>query len=273
MSTKVTWVIGSGSVPCQLWKQMKVLLFTATLVICLAGKAQIAPDNKQILQHTQSWYALNSTFRLSDRWGIVADFHMRRDGLMDNEYFYFVRLGGVYWIQKKYPVVAGVARMWVAGSDTWAVENRVYQQWSSLTEEGRLSILQRIRLEQRWRDQVTSGQVVGDKQFSLRTRYLASFQINVFKDSSKPAVVVSDEVLVQFGPTVVYNTFDQNRLFLGVRLNLGKHLSMDTGYMNVFQQRAAGDVYDVSHVFRVFLYWNLDLAGVGKDHRLHENTE
>jgi Protein of unknown function (DUF2490) len=73
--------------------------------------------------------------------------------------------------------------------------------------------------------------------------------------------------------SVVYNTFDQNRLFLGVHLNLGKNVDVDTGYMNVFQQHATGNVYDISHIFRVFLYLHLDLSGAGKDKRLHENTE
>lgn len=254
---------------------MKFSLIGFLAVLSTAVAAQTPSAAKQLNYHTQSWYAINSTFRLSEHWGTVADFHVRRYGMMDAEHFYFLRLGAVYWIQKKYPVVAGVARLWLApqSGTSWAVENRIYQQWSSMTEEGRVGVLQRIRVEQRWRDQVVNDQVVGNKQFSLRLRYLASFQLNIFTNPRLPAPVISDEVLVQFGSSVVYNTFDQNRLFVGVRFPLGKNFSVDTGYMNVLQQRAAGDVYDVSNVFRIFFYWNLDLSGAGKDHRLHENTE
>lgn len=255
---------------------MKGLFAGWFLLFCMAATAQVATSAKTINQHTQTWYALNNTIRLSERWGVVCDFHTRHDGLASRENFYLLRIGGVFWIQKKYPLVAGVARQWLApapGTTAWATENRIFQQWVSLTEEGRLAIMQRIRLEQRWRDQIVNDQVVGEKQFSLRLRYLATFQINIFQNKSLPALVVSDEVLVQFGQSVVYNTFDQNRLFLGVHMNLGKNVDVDTGYMNVFQQRAAGNVYDVSHIFRIFLYLHFDLAGVGKDRRLHENTE
>ncbi len=251
------------------------LLYCLVFVTSVAW-GQTATPSKQLVYHTQSWYALNSTFRFSERWGAVGDLHIRKDGMLDRDYFYFLRIGVVYWIQGKYPVTAGVARLWLAppeGLSTWAIENRIYQQWSAVTEEGRVTVLHRIRTEQRWRDQVVNDEVVGSKVFSFRLRYLASFQINVFKDTTKPSLVVSDEVLVQYAPSLVYNTFDQNRFFVGIRVPLGKNLSLDTGYMNVLQQRAAGNIYDVSNVFRIFVYWNVDFSGKGKDHRLHGNDE
>jgi Protein of unknown function (DUF2490) len=155
-----------------------------TLLLCLQGIGIAAQATRQLNYHTQSWYAVNSTLRVSERWGVVCDFHTRHDGLADREYFYLLRIGGIYWIQKKYPVLAGVAMQWVApapGASAWVTENRVYQQWASLTEEGRFAVMQRIRVEQRWRDQVVNDQVVGEKQFTLRLRYLATFQINVIR--------------------------------------------------------------------------------------------
>lgn len=245
------------------------LLFTG-----LIGRAQTVPATKQINQHTQSWYSINSTFRFSDRWGAVADFHTLNDGLFEDN-FYFLRFGGVYWIDGKHPVIAGVARLWKApaeGMQTWAIENRIYQQWSTATHPGRWAILQRIRAEQRWRDQVVNDQVTG-KQFSVRLRYLASFEFSAFNNPKLPAFVVSDELLVQFGPSIVYNTFDQNRFFVGIRLHVSERLNFDTGYMNVIQQRSTGYQYDVGHVFRLFFYYHLDASRSGREKRFLENTE
>lgn len=255
---------------------MRRLCLFVIACFSLEASAQVTPATKQLNYHTQSWYSINSTFRFSERWGMVGDFHVRKEGMWDQDRFYLLRFGAVYWIQGKYPVILGVARLWLAppeGLNTWNIENRIYQQWSSVSEQGRVAILSRIRVEERWRDQIVNDQVVGPKQFSLRLRYLASFQVKVFNQPSMPELVASDEVMVQFGSSIVHNTFDQNRLFLGIRLPIGKNLSMDTGYMNVLQQRTTGNAYDLSNVFRVFLYWSVDYSALGKDRRLHENAD
>ena len=253
---------------------MRGALLLCLLFTGLIATSQNTPTAKQINQHTQSWYSLNSTFRFSDHWGAVADFHSLNDGLIENN-FLFLRFGGVYWINGKQPVIAGVARLWKApaeGLQTWAIENRIYQQWSTATHPGKWSILQRVRTEQRWREQVINDQVTA-KQFSFRVRYLASFEVAVFKNPKLPSLVVSDELLIQFGSSIVFNTFDQNRLFLGIRMNINPHLNMDTGYMNVFQQKSSGNQYDVGHVFRLFFYYQLDASRSGKEKRFLENTE
>jgi Protein of unknown function (DUF2490) len=253
---------------------MRGVFLACLLLTGLMAKSQTTPVTKQVTQRTQSWYSINSTFRFSDRWGAVADFHTLNDGLFEDN-FYFLRFGGVYWIDGKHPVIAGVGRMWKApaeGLQTWAIENRIYQQWSTATHTGRWSILQRIRTEQRWRDQLVNDTIIGT-QFSFRLRYLAGFEFSAFKNPKLPAFVISDELLVQFGPSIVFNTFDQNRFFVGIRLHVSERVNFDTGYMNIFQQRPTGYQYDMSHVFRLFIYYHLDASRTGREKRFHENTE
>lgn len=38
--------------------------------------------------------------------------------------------------------------------------------------------------------------------------------------------------------------------------------------MNIVQQRVTGNVYDMSHVFRVFFYWNVDFYERQKLHAI-----
>jgi hypothetical protein len=234
------------------------------LLICLLVDSQTFGQSveKKVTSYSQSWYSINSTLRFSDRWGMVGDFHLRLDDFMADEYFYFLRAGAMYWIAGKYPVVVGVAHLWQAppdGKKSWSDESRIYEQWSAIHKEGIVSISNRIRFEQRWKDQIINDQVVGDKSFTLRLRYLASFDIKPFKNPRVPSFVVSDEACVQFGESIVFNTFDQNRFFLGVKESLSKKLSFDIGYMNIWQQKPAGNQYTTSHVFRLFFYYNADL--------------
>jgi hypothetical protein len=67
--------------------------------------------------------------------------------------------------------------------------------------------------------------------------------------------VVADEVAVQFGSHV--DTFDQNRLFLGLKQPLGSSWSFDLGYLLVYQQKSSG--YDLNHTVRWFFYFTPDL--------------
>jgi hypothetical protein len=241
----------------------RTIFFLVLVSLYELSTGQDAPSEKQVTQYIQSWFSLNSTLRFSDHWGMVADIHVRRDDFIMDDYFYLLRAGIGYWISGKYPVILGVGHLWLAppdGDSTWSNENRIYQQWSSVLKQGKVSVLNRIRLEQRFIDHIVNDEIVGNKQFSVRLRYLTSFEFKVFSNPKIPSPVLSDEIHIQFGSGIVYNTFDQNRLFLGVKVPVSEKLNFDIGYMNVLQQKSSGYKYSMSHIFRIFFYYNLDLT-------------
>jgi hypothetical protein len=123
---------------------------------------------------------------------------------------------------------------------------------------GRTGILLRLRNEQRWREIMVNDEASGEWSFVNRVRYLMSFSFPMSKHSKKFSWVAADEVLINFGKDVVYNTFDQNRIFLGIKHKLSNTWSYDIGYMNVYQQKANGYQYDMNHTFRWFFYYNPD---------------
>jgi len=90
-------------------KNITTLIFL--LILCLSAKAQ---DKKEINDQVQFWTSINSTWRLSDRWGVMGDFHIRRDDFIKDPNFYFVRAGGVYWFNDKMSVAGGGAALWLA---------------------------------------------------------------------------------------------------------------------------------------------------------------
>ncbi len=64
--------------------------------------------------------------------------------------------------------------------------------------------------------------------------------------------------MLNFGKDVVYNTFDQNRLFLGINYHISSAGSVQIGYMFSFQQASAG-VYRDIHTARLNYLHNLDV--------------
>lgn len=88
-------------------------------------------------------------------------------------------------------------------------------------------------------------------------RYLLSANIPIFKNKKLPQLSIADELAIQFGKDVVYNTFEQNRIFLGIKQKVTANLSFDAGYMNVLQQKNSGNSYENADVIRLFFYYTL----------------
>ena len=187
---------------------------------------------------------------------LLMIFLLEKLDFLDNENFYFVRFGAGHSLNNKVFLAAGYAHMWLAPTksewNTFSNENRCYQQaqWSS--KIGNMSILQRIRNEQRWQQKIVNDQKTGENRFTNRVRYLLSLNIPIFKKSTMPTLVISDEILFHFGKEVVYNTFDQNRIFIGIKQSINPKLSFDFGYMNLYQQKYSGNQYDSNHTLRLF---------------------
>ena len=249
-------------------KQSK-LHFSLCIVTILVAISTITNNlNAQITQRvvnnqTQSWISINSTQRITTKWGIVADLHYRSNQILASSNFYFARAGINYWLKDNITFTIGYAHMWVApttpGWHTYSNENRVYEQAQFITKLGRVTFLERIRNEQRWQEKIVNDKRTHTNKFTDRIRSLASFTIPVVKNPYLPALVISDELSVQTGKEVVYNVFDQNRLFVGIKQAISKRLSFDLGYMLINQEKADGYHYDQNHTFRCFFYYTPDL--------------
>ncbi len=166
-------------------------------------------------------------------------------------------------------IAAGYAHMWIAPSrsdwQAYVNEHRLYQQAIFTTKLGSTNLLQRVRNEQRWQQIIADDKPTGDWRFTNRVRYLISVTIPVSKNQWVPKPVIAEEILFHFGKPIVYNTFDQNRLFLGIRQKLSSNLNFDFGYMNVYQQKFSGFQYDMNHTIRLFFYYTPDFRKVKKE--------
>ena len=219
---------------------------------------------KEVNHQFQTWVSLNSVTKFSPHWGVVADVHIRTNDFFQDNNFFFLRGGISYIPNSKFTFAGGYAHMWLAPRNpswsTFSDENRLYQQLQMNTKSGNVSIVHRLRNEQRWQEIIVNDVATGNNKFSNRVRYLLSTTIPVFKKKTAPSLVISDELLVQFGQDIIYNTFDQNRFFVGIKQSINPKLSFDFGYMNVYQQKATGYQYDMNHTLRLFFYLNSSIA-------------
>jgi len=248
--------------------QAAVPLWALCALLPCAANGQSA---KEVRAQNQFWGSLNSTTRLTERLGVIGDFHVRRNDFLAEPSFYFARLAAHAWVSERLTLSLGYAHVWKGpgcdGCETWTGENRIYQQVQYATAIGKTSVVHRLRNEQRWQETVEADVRTGERSLSNRVRYQVSFTIPVSTRPEIPSLVLSDEVALQFGSDIVANTFDQNRLFTGIKQRLGRGWSFDLGYMLVYQQKANGYQYDLNHTLRWFVYFTPDLRRVRGAHR------
>jgi hypothetical protein len=251
---------------------MKIILFVLFLTssFCFAQTS----IEKNIRYQNQVWLSLNNVFRLKNNWGAAADFHVRRNDFFKDPGFYFIRGGGQYWIQENATIALGYAHMWNAPAyDNWnnySNEDRIYQQFQFNYKLNKTYLLFRLRNEQRKIQIMYADTFSGDYLRTDRVRMLVSVNIPLSKNPHAPELLIGDEVLMNFGNDVIYNTFDQNRFTVGLRKKINNIWSYDVAYMMIFQQKSSGIDYDLNNTLRIFFYANFDFRKKKGD---PENTQ
>ena len=240
-----------------------VLLFA---VLFMANS--ITAQTKQTESVQQVWLGYFNQTRFSNKWGMWAEAQLRtKEDFFTNFSQSILRAGLTYYLTDDAKLTAGYAYVNHFPADNHQnisqPEHRAWQQLQWHTRYPKLRLMQWFRLEERWRRKILNNDELADGyNFNYRFRYNFFSQFSLSKKRFQPktlSFVINDEVHINFGKQIVYNYFDQNRLFLGFAYHVNSHDNLQFGYMNVFQQLAAGNQYRSLHAARVFYFHNLDL--------------
>lgn len=238
------------------------------LIIALLGFIKTFAQTKQTENINRIWLGYLNQTRLSNKWGLWLDIHARtKENFTDNLSQAFIRVGLTYYLSDVTKLTVGYAYVNDFPSDGHknisVPEHRPWQQIQWHTKYGKNKMMQWLRLEERYRQKVLNDDALADGyNFNFRLRYNLWYEIPFAKNGSEInswSFIVNDELHINFGKTIVNNYFDQNRFFLGLKLQTGSHSNLQFGYMNLFQQLAAGNKYRNIHTARVFFFQNLDL--------------
>lgn len=236
------------------------------LTVLFAGDALAQTKSTQQIQ--QVWLGYFNQTRLSNHWGLWGDFHLRtREDFFSHFSTGIFRVGGTYYLDDDTRLTLGYAYInHFPGDNHPGVsqpEHRPWQQVQWLTRHPRLRLTQAIRMEERFRRKIQNPNTLADGySFNFRFRYNLAAMFPLSKKRFQPgtlSLVLNDELHVNFGKQVVNNYFDQNRFFAGVAYHINSRDQVQLGYLNVFQQLAAGNQYKNINAGRVFYFHNLDL--------------
>lgn len=223
---------------------------------------------KIVTTSEQVWGAYFNQTRLSDKWGFWAEGQLRtKDDFFKDFGLAMVRAGATYYLSNTAKLTAGYAYVnhfpADAHPDISQPEHRPWQQIQWHTNFPKLRIMQWVRLEERFRRKIKDRDELAEGyNFNYRARYNIFLSFPLSQKAFAPGTFsfgVNEEVHVNFGKEITFNSFDQNRFFLGFNYHVNTHDQLQFGYMNLFQQLASGRQYRSIHTARIGYFHNLDL--------------
>jgi hypothetical protein len=247
---------------------MKKIIFLLLLTNTVSAQTQ-----RQTTDEEQTWLAYFNQTKLSNKWGIWLDTHLRlTEDFVKEPSKTMIRLGAMYYLTDDLKFTNGYAFInhfpEVGHANVSQPEHRIWHQLQLHTKYGKIRTMQWLRLEERFRRKIKNDNELAEGyRFDERIRYNFFLNVPLSKKGIAPKTVsalLNNEVMINLSKNNVYNVFDQNRFFAGFAYNFDSHSSLQVGYMNIYQQTAAGDKFKNMNAIRVFFMQNLDFSKTKK---------
>jgi hypothetical protein len=216
--------------------------------------------------HTQeTWLDFLNQNRYSDKWGSWLDVQLKLiDGYTHEKNAGEYTAGASYFVNRNYKFTAAFTYVDAYPNNSHVNHTAELRPWAMVqlnTSNHYSKWLQWIRVEERFKETIQNQLGTGNFDESTRLRYyvLAQFPLTKHKyEKGSISFVTSEELYLNFGKNIVYNTFDQNRLFLGFYYYLNKENILQLGYTSMYQKYNAPNKYLLSDVLRVSIFNNID---------------
>ncbi|WP_303310332.1 DUF2490 domain-containing protein [Hymenobacter sp. BT730] len=243
-------------------------LFALLAAICmpLAALAQ-TPDYRISDTNHHVWLMYFGDHKLTDTWGLHTEVQVRRADLLNKSQQLLWRAGINYSLPNGMLLTSGYA---LAKSSpygdypakTASKEHRIYEQLQLTQPLGRVQLMHRYRLEQRWTQAAGSTTSL----YFNRARYLLKATLPLAGPTLEPNELylsAYDEIFIGFGKNVHRNVFDQNRASFVLGYKFSPAAALEIGYLHqLVQQRAplsTGEtVVENNHTLQAGFIYNLD---------------
>ncbi|PWK17024.1 uncharacterized protein DUF2490 [Arcicella aurantiaca] len=223
------------------------LIFTFLFSCQLFGQANITNQNLY-------WTRYYNQLSLNSKWTWHNEIDMRRFADNSRLHHLIIHSHLHYKVAPNFDVAAGITysqqspQFSDATSTLVVPEIRPFQEINqSQTLGKRVTLSHRFRLDERFIRKNNGTDLLEGSDFNFRFRYRPQLVINLSKSDNKTPVnlKVADELMLNFGGEILYNHFDQNRVYAGFEKVLSKNFSVEMGYLHWFQQRNTGkDFFD-----------------------------
>ncbi len=208
-------------------------------VISAVLAAHFSLAQNRISEHnTLGWFSTTITPAISKKVSLHGEYIWRRTNFIKDWQQSLLRVGVNFKIHPQVTLHAGYG--WVEtfpyGTYTLSAvpkifpEHRVYEQVVVTANVKKLTLLHRLRLEQRWLGRYASITAVKPTYIFLnRLRYMSRLDIPL---NEKWYAALYDEIFIGFGKNIGENVFDQNRVSALIGYKANKHFRAEGGLLS-----------------------------------------
>ncbi|MCL6524895.1 MAG: DUF2490 domain-containing protein [Thermoflavifilum sp.] len=246
--------------------QLRYLIGFFLIVFSIPSKAQ-----KQITHQQLYWIKYDGQYTLSPSWKISLEVDDRRFFLHNRQLYWLLpRVSASYTLGDGWRAAIGFTYYLTTNpadptksAQVTVPELRPHEELNYRQKIGQLILDHRYRLEERWIHKSSATQLIPGYQFNFRFRYqlqLAYSIISKTDEHGNLTAKLADEIMFNFGHSIVYNSFDQNRIYLGINYSISTHVQLELDYLNWFQQRSTGLQYYDRDFIRFTLFHRMDFS-------------
>ena len=236
----------------------------AFLFFILARTVITAQTQKNIDHQNLLWTRYYNQVEINPKWSIHSEFDNRvfLDSIVQN--LFVIRVQGRHKISEQVELGAGIVYFSVATQVPEVnlginiPEYRLQQDLTWKKNWSKIVLNHRFQIEERFFQNADRQGLITGTTFFWRFRYrLQGEYIFWRKEKRYLKAIVYDEIMINAGKNAVYNSFDQNRVYVGLQYGISSAVAVELGYMNSFQQRTTGIDYFDRNIIRLSIYHQL----------------
>ncbi|CAM3970316.1 DUF2490 domain-containing protein [Flavobacterium branchiophilum] len=236
----------------------------AFLFFILARTVITAQTQKNIDHQNLLWTRYYNQVEINPKWSIHSEFDNRvfLDSIVQN--LFVIRVQGRHKISEQVELGAGIVYFSVATQVPEVnlgfniPEYRLQQDLTWKKNWSKIVLNQRFQIEERFFQNADGQGLTTGTTFFWRFRYRLQGEYTFWrKEKRYLKAIVYDEIMINAGKNAVYNSFDQNRVYVGLQYGISSDVAVELGYMNSFQQRTTGIDYFDRNIIRLSIYHQL----------------
>lgn len=227
----------------------------------------IAQTEKTVDHQSLIWTRYYNLLELNKKWSIHSEFDNRVFINPNAQNLFVIRVQGRYKISDQVELGSGLTYFNVATQNQDDVEfdfnkpeYRIQQDVTWKKNWNRIGLNQRFQIEERFFQNYDSEGLTTGTTFFWRFRYRLQGEYTFWKKENQYLkAILYDEIMINAGKNIIFNTFDQNRIYAGLQYGISSAVALELGYLNSFQQRATGVDYFDRNIIKVSIFHKLKI--------------
>ena len=241
--------------------------FSVVMLFCMSF-IYLAGQNKNVTKQGLYWIRYYNQLKINGNWSWHNEIDNRRFFKENQQHHLIMHTRMHFKISENANIAAGLTYSLQSpheinpSIDLVIPEIRPLQEINyNIAISRKFTVQQRFRVDERFIRRNDGFSLLNSYDFNFRFRYRlqASYLMNKQKSKTNTTLKVANELMVNAGKKIVYNQFDQNRIYMGIEQDLTKNFTFELGYMHWYQQRNTGYQFFDRDIMRITIYHKLNI--------------